>query len=135
MSEMTHRASTRINDDMDKLLKKVAEDNRLSRSDVIRLSLEGNLQKVIANRYKGLPEDDRVIALKGISETMGKMSIIEQDNLKALSYLDQITIAINSGLSAISLKDVDVYKKSIVLSNDSLKDLLEVLNKIWLILA
>lgn len=135
MSKMTHRASTRINEDIYNDITKIAEDNRISRSDVIRLSLEGNLQKETSKKNKTLPADDREKMLKQITDISGMISQITRHNSIALNNINQIARSRNSGDSEDSLKkltkETEVYKLTIEVFNEYIYKALEVLNDIW----
>lgn len=135
MSTMSKTITIRINEDIYNDLTKTAEDIRISRSEVIRLSLEDNFQKRASMKNTNLPADDRENMLKLMGQILTLLGEINNHNSRNSSNLNQITKAVNSGNSAISPIDVEDYETLVNIFNGGLKEFSEVLYNLWLTLV
>lgn len=135
MDSMTNTITIRVNEDINNEVLRVSKENRLSKSEVVRTALEGELQKLTSQKSKVFTEKEREVALQNIGIVMKNTSNIRIDNSKALSNLNQITKKINSGDTLISSLDVREYKEIVDKLTTVLNRHSEVLNDLWLILG
>lgn len=135
MSNKSRHINVRFDSELYGVVEKIAAENRMSKSDVVRTALESELSKIDARKNKTLSAEDREIMLKNMGLMMTNLSKIRNDNAKLGSNVNQIVKAINKGEKSVDAVQLQTY----VNYGDSIEKYMEAvaeeLNRIWLTLV
>lgn len=112
---------------------KLAKQNKMSFSEFVRHSIEGNLTAISEKKDTGLTAEERGFALRNLATMAENLGHMKRDSTKHGNNLNQIAKKLNSGGAAT--KDdmrliIAAYKRTGALNDISIK-MSKVVNKIW----
>lgn len=90
MANKRCQINVRVSEEDMKLIESVAQENRMSKSDVVRLAMRGELKKVTDGRNKSLSNEEREQALKTLGRLTEEMVAVRHDNARMGSNVNQI---------------------------------------------
>lgn len=131
MSKTRKQVNVRLSDGEMKVIDDVAQANRMSRSEVVRLAVMGELQRVNATRSKALTNEERAQALQMLAVMAENIATIRNANAKLGSNVNQIARALNSGVEPKVEIPVEKYEAFGEVFNERLEDVAKELNALW----
>ncbi len=92
-----HQLNVRVDEDTKRLVDKVAERYRISRSEVLRLVLWDRLSRYEERQARSLSEDERVKLLELMATTEAHMGALQKSLNGLGNNINQIARAVNTG--------------------------------------
>jgi Arc/MetJ-type ribon-helix-helix transcriptional regulator len=114
---------------------KRAEQERRSKSDVVRTALSGELAKISEQTNKVLTNEQRVAVLNIMGKVMTHVSVIRNDNAKLGRNVNQIAKSMNKGMPGVSEIELKAYKDLEKRVDAELSQFSKGLDAIWRILV
>jgi len=114
---------------------KRAEQERRSKSDVVRTALSGELAKISEQTNKVLTNEQRLAVLNIMGKVMTHVSVIRNDNAKLGRNVNQIAKSMNQGIPGVSKIDLEAYKDLEKRVDAELSQFSKGLDAIWRILV
>lgn len=114
---------------------KRAEQERRSKSDIVRTALSGELAKISEQTNKSLTDDQRLAVLSIIGKVMTHVSVIRNDNAKLGNNINQIAKSMNLGVPGVSKIELEAYKEFEKRIGSDLSQLSKGLDGVWRILV
>lgn len=129
-----NQVNVRLDDDTNVIVNKLAKQKRVSKSEVCRQALSGELAKIDERQNKVFtPEERRDVLLK-LGSMAENISGIRNENVKLGNNVNQITKAANVGKIATH-PQIDSFEKYGENVERYLEDVAKELNRIWQLLA
>jgi len=135
MKSKSRHINVRFDSELYGVVEKVATENRMTKSEVVRTALEGELSKIDARKNKTLSDEDRERMLKNMGTMMTSLSSIRNDNAKYGNNINQMVKAINKGETSVSGIQLNGYVQYGDKVEKYLETVAEELNRIWHTLA
>lgn len=114
---------------------KRAEQERRSKSDVVRTALSGELAKISEQTNKVLTNEQRVAVLNIMGKVMTHVSVIRNDNAKLGRNVNQIAKSMNQGIPGVSKIELEAYKDLEKRVDAEMSQFSKGLDAIWRILV
>lgn len=130
-----NQVNVRLKDDENAVVERIAGTHNISKSEVIRLALNGELAKVEKRKNNSLSDDERSVVLLKMGAMMGTLSEIRNQNSHFVSNVNQIAKVLNSGGQGVSQYDATAYEKYGKEMSESQENIAKELNALWHILA
>lgn len=135
MSKQRNQVNVRLDDKTNEIVNRVAKANRVSKSEVVRLALTGELEKIDAKKNKSLSDEEREKVLRELGKMMGVLSNIQNQNARLGSNVNQIAKAINMGRAPVSTQDATAYATYGNAMSKGLESMGKGLDALWRILV
>lgn len=135
MSKQRNQVNVRLDDKTNDIVNRVAKANRVSKSEVVRLALTGELEKIDAKKNKSLSDEEREKVLRDLGKMMGVLSNIQNQNARLGNNVNQIAKAINMGKAPVSTHDVAAYAAYGNAMSKGLENMGKGLDTLWRILV
>lgn len=134
MTTQRNQVNVRLDDETNAIVNKVAKQNRVSKSEVCRQAIAGELAKIDAKKNKTLSEEERKAVMTKLGHMMEEVSKIRQVTKNVATNVNQITKAANSG-TIQTHPEIEKYLKYSDNVSLNLESFAKELNQIWQSLA
>lgn len=139
------QVNVRLTDDEARMIDEIAKENRMSKSDVVRFAIAGQLKEVTAKRSKPMEPVQRIELLDAIANATTIVSNIDAENGRRGNNVNQVAKYLNSNvtkqagpdgkiLEALS-RDLRFYRSSDMSTQEEVEKLAKELDKLWQLLV
>lgn len=128
---MSKHISVRIDDELFDIVEQMAKANRMSKSEVVRTALEGELAKISEQKNKALSDEQRQALLRILGKIMTHVSVMRNDNARLGGNVNQIARALNSGGVGVSQIELQEYINLKEVVDKRLNEFSRGLDAIW----
>ena len=128
---MSKHISVRIDDELFDIVEQIAKANRMSKSEVVRTALEGELAKIAEHKNKDLSDGQRQAMLSMLGKIMTHVSVMRNDNARLGGNVNQIARALNSGGVGVSPIELQEYINLKEVVDKRLNEFSRGLDAIW----
>lgn len=135
------QVNVRLTDDEARMIDEIAKENRMSKSDVVRFAIAGQLKEVTAERSRPIEPVQRKELLETLGKTTMMLTKVRTDNARLGNNVNQIARHLNSNvtkkavpdgkvLEALS-RDIRMYRSTDMNTQEELLNLSKELRRIW----
>lgn len=96
-----NQVNVRLTDDEARMIDDIAKENRMSKSDVVRFAIVGELKEVSAKRTKPMTPEQRIEILEAVGKATTLLSKVKADNAKLGNNVNQIARRLNSDVTKL----------------------------------
>lgn len=94
-----NQVNVRLTDDEARMIDDIAKENRMSKSDVVRFAIVGELKEVSAKRTKPMTPEQRKEILEAVGKATTLLTKVRTDNAKLGNNVNQIARRLNSNVT------------------------------------
>ena len=132
MASMKKQITVRVSDSEFEMLGKVAEQQRLKRSDIVRLALFSKLPDETTDEIAVMSDEQHEKVMLALGDLMTMVSTIKRDNALLGSNVNQIArIANETGEIRATSDDLFVYNTNEARTRYILEKLTREVDKLW----
>lgn len=135
MSKKSKHINVRFDSELYDVVEQIAKENRMSKSDVVRTAIEGELANISEHRNRSLSDAERETIIRDVGRILTFLSRIEAQNRRLGNNVNQIARAMNKGQKGVSQIELDEYEKYRHWVERNIKAMSKAVDKLWRILA
>lgn len=133
-TKQRNQVNVRLDDDTNAIVNKLAQQKRVSKSEVCRQALTGELAKIDAKQNKVFTPEERKEILVKLGSMTENISVIRNNNAKFGNNVNQIARAANQGVIKTH-PQIQEFEKHGENMGAYLEKVAKELNEIWQLLA
>lgn len=135
------QVNVRLTDDEARMIDEIAKENRMSKSDVVRFAIVGQLKEVTAERSRPVEPVQRKELLETVGEARTIVAHIDAENARRGNNVNQIARHLNSNatkkagpdgkiLEGLS-RDLRMYRSADMNTQEEVEKLTKELKRLW----
>lgn len=131
MSKKSKHINVRFDSELYDVVEQIAKENRMSKSDVVRTAIEGELANISEQRNKSLSDAERETIIRDVGKILTFLSKIDAQNRRLGNNVNQIARAMNRGQKGVSQIELAEYEKYGKWVERNMKAMSRAVDKLW----